>query len=83
VLKVAKVLAGLDKKAISQVAAEAQGLGFATHLVGDGGAGYEWPQSDSGFDVSYFSIAPPPMRCARTDRLLDWLADRPTDRPTD
>jgi hypothetical protein len=63
VLKVAKVLSGTDKKAIAQVAAEAAGLGFATHLVGEGGAGYEWPQqADSGFDVSYFSIAPPPMR---------------------
>lgn len=61
-LKVAKVLAGTDKKAIAQVAAEAQGLGFATHLVGEGGAGYEWPQTDSGFDVSFFSIASPPMR---------------------
>lgn len=61
-LKVAKVLSGHDKKAISQVAAEAQGLGFATGLVGEGGAGYEWPQADTGFDVSFFSIAPPPMR---------------------
>jgi hypothetical protein len=67
VLKVAKVLAGQDKNAISQIAAEVQGLGFATRLVGNGGAGYEWPQSDSGFDVSYFSIAPPPMRYDSAD----------------
>ena len=62
VLKVAKVLASHDKKAISQIAAEAQGLGFATQLVGEGGAGYEWPQTDTGFDQAFFSIAPPPMR---------------------
>jgi hypothetical protein len=62
VLKVAAVLGGHDKAAISQVAAEAQGLGFATHLVGEVGAGYEWPQTDCGYDVAYFSIAPPPMR---------------------
>jgi hypothetical protein len=63
VLKVAKVLAGHDKKAISSIAAEVAALGFVTHLVGEGGAGYEWPQTDAGFDVAYFfSIAPPPMR---------------------
>jgi hypothetical protein len=62
VLKVAKVLASHDKKAISQIAAEAQGLGFAMQLVGEGGAGYEWPQTDTGFDQAFFSIAPPPMR---------------------
>lgn len=66
VLKVAKVLASADKKAISQIAAEAQGLGFATQLVGEGGAGYEWPQTDTGFDPAFFSIAPPPMRCEHT-----------------
>jgi len=62
VARVAKVLAGHDKNAKTQVAAEVQGLGFATHLVGEGGAGYEWPQGDAGFDPAYFSIAPPPMR---------------------
>lgn len=62
VLIVAAVLAGHDKAAISQVAAEIHGLGFATHLVGEGGAGYEWPQAECGYDVSYYSIAPPPMR---------------------
>lgn len=62
VLRVAKVLAGQDAKAKNQIAAEVKGLGFATHLVGEGGAGYEWPQADLGFDVAFFSVAPPPMR---------------------
>jgi hypothetical protein len=67
VLRVARVLAGRDKEAAaalagSRLTAELAALGFAVHLVGELGAGYEWPHTDAGFNTAYYSLAPPPMR---------------------
>ncbi|KAF8069524.1 translation initiation factor eIF-2B subunit epsilon [Scenedesmus sp. PABB004] len=36
-------------------------IGFATHLVGEGGAGYAWPMAADGYCLAASSIAPPPM----------------------
>lgn len=48
-------------EALSSGKAPADKVFFDTALVGEGGAGYEWPATD-GLDVVRFSIAPPPMK---------------------
>lgn len=60
-LKAAQVLAGNDKDQKAQIAGQVSELGFAVHLVGEGGAGYEWPGTDR-FSAVVYSVAPPPMR---------------------
>eukprot|EP00775_Hariotina_reticulata_P010863 gene10863-11017_t len=42
------------------IASQLPELGFAVHLVGEGGAGYEWPVVDA-HNTAIYSIAPPPM----------------------
>jgi hypothetical protein len=59
-IKAAQVLAGGDKDQKAQIAGQVSELGFAVHLVGEGGAGYEWPLTD-GYSAELYSIAPPPM----------------------
>jgi hypothetical protein len=41
--------------------APSTGVSFATHLVGEGGAGYLWPAADP-VEEAYASLAPPPLR---------------------
>lgn len=60
-LKAAQVLAAGDKDQRAQMAGQVSELGFAVHLVGEGGAGYEWSVTDR-FSSVVHSIAPPPMR---------------------
>eukprot|EP00878_Enallax_costatus_P018338 GHUV01019301.1.p1 GENE.GHUV01019301.1~~GHUV01019301.1.p1 ORF type:complete len:732 (+),score=248.43 GHUV01019301.1:153-2348(+) len=60
-LRAAQVLGGGDKDQRAQIAGQVSELGFAVHLVGEGGAGYEWPVSDQ-YSPLLYSIAPPPMR---------------------
>lgn len=60
-IKAAQVLAAGDKDQKAQIAGEVSELGFAVRLVGEGGAGYEWPSTD-GYSKELYSIAPPPMR---------------------
>uniref|UniRef100_A0A383VLX2 Translation initiation factor eIF2B subunit epsilon n=1 Tax=Tetradesmus obliquus TaxID=3088 RepID=A0A383VLX2_TETOB len=62
-VKAAQVLAGNDKDQKAQIAGQVSELGFAVHLVGEGGAGYEWPMTD-GYSAELYSIAPPPMTLA-------------------
>jgi hypothetical protein len=58
-IKAAQVLAGGDKDQKAQIAGQVSELGFAVHLVGEGGAGYEWVTD--GYSAELYSIAPPPM----------------------
>lgn len=63
-LHAAAVLAGGSKEARAQLsAAQLEELSFATHLVGPGGAGYEWRAPEPAAAAAaraLHSIAPPP-----------------------
>jgi hypothetical protein len=89
VLAIARILAGRDKEGAAalpgpRLAAEAAALGFAVHLVGDGGAGYEWPHTDAGFNTLFYSIAPPPagwVARAAAAAPSSWHVQRRTGQP--
>lgn len=55
------MLGGGDKDQRAQLAGQVSELGFAVDLVGEAGAGYEWPGGDQ-YSSLIYSIAPPPMR---------------------